>query len=83
MPNSNEETIVHRREIRRRFDRHEIRRLLAEIAARDAGIADLSGSGIDFKVEFHDETEGSPSYRVGIRAVVSITQELSAAEASA
>ncbi|MFE1601594.1 hypothetical protein [Methylobacterium sp. ID0610] len=70
-------TYIHRREVRCFIDRRELERVVREHAARQAGY-DPAASGLTFKVRFEDETEGSPSYKVGTKAVVEIVEELQA-----
>ncbi|MCX5496448.1 hypothetical protein OSH11_17205 [Kaistia dalseonensis] len=72
MPQSTE-TVVHERRVRVRFDRRELELLIAEAAAREAGIL---VTDVVCKVTFEDATEGSPAYRVGVRAVVDIVEKL-------
>lgn len=70
-------TEVHERNYRRLFGRHELQRLLVEAIARelDIPVSDLETAKVE--VDYEDETEGSPSYKVGTRARVHITRKLS------
>ena len=70
-------TEVHERNYCRLFDRHELKRLLVEAIARELDIpaSDLKSADVD--IAYEDETEGSPSYKVGTRARVRITRKLS------
>jgi hypothetical protein len=71
---------IHQRKVTCRFDRVDLRLLVAEAAAKAAGV-ELSGPGVDFDVKFEDVTEGSPSYRVGTKATATITIDMLAAHA--
>lgn len=67
-------TEKHERTIVRTFGRHELSSLL-----EGAALAECPGhDGLTRKVEvqFEDETEGSPAYRVGTKATVKITIDL-------
>jgi len=70
-------TEVHERKYHRLFGRHELRRLLVEAVARELDIpaSDLETATVE--IVYEDETEGSPSYKVGTRARVGITRKLS------
>lgn len=68
-------TEIHEREVFAYLDRQELARLVAQHVAGPHSI-DLADKAIAFEVEFLEETEGSPSYRVGTAAKVRITQKL-------
>ncbi len=68
-------TETHEREVYAYLDRHELARLVASHVAGPHAI-DLADKAVAFKVEFPEETEGSPSYRIGTAAKVRITVKL-------
>lgn len=61
---------VRRREIIAQIDRFELDDLVSAAVAAKA-MVDLKGAEI--KVHFSDVTEGSPPYRIGIKASVTLT----------
>lgn len=65
-------TETHERKCFAYVDRRELEGIVARAVAAEAGI-DLTADGVSVKVAFEDATEGSPSYRVGQTAKVTIT----------
>lgn len=55
----------------------ELERLVADaVAQRVRRGFQIGHPGVAFKVDFQEATEGSPPYRVGTRATVTITEDL-------
>lgn len=74
---------VHERRVRRIFNRHELESVLGHIVhheIRDEFGPDVDVVAVDYKLTFEDETEGSPSYKVGTRCIVDVTERLSSAQ---
>lgn len=74
--------LTHKRETRVVIDRHELRKIIAEHARKGAGLPrcedDEAGAWpTTAKVTLEDETEGSPSYVVGTKAVIVLTEDMS------
>ncbi|MGE7416732.1 hypothetical protein [Methylobacterium tarhaniae] len=57
------------------IDRHELERVVREHAFRQVGY-DPGAKNLTVKVKCEDATEGSPSYKVGTKARVEITEAL-------
>ncbi|MHB8285266.1 MAG: hypothetical protein ACYDD1_11375 [Caulobacteraceae bacterium] len=68
------ERTVHERHVFRRFSCTELEALVADVVLREAQIG--SHVGLKVKVSFEDETQGSPAYKVGTKAVVEVVQDL-------
>ena len=72
-------TEVHERRHRRILNRHELESIISNIVhheIRDAHGADDDVVSVDYKLTFEDETEGSPSYKVGTRCIVDVVERL-------
>lgn len=69
-------TETHERKAVRLFDRHELARILADLVAAEVGMPTGQRDDVKVEVRFEDQTEGSPAYKVGTRAVVTVTQTL-------
>lgn len=56
----------------------ELERIIADAVCRNLGRGPSSpiGGGVSFQVVFEDETAGSPPYKTGTKAVVTITENL-------
>ena len=67
---------THTRTARRIFDRHELMTMLGNAVAAEAGMPGAHDPAIKVKVEFQDQTEGSPAYKVGTKAIVTIEHDL-------
>lgn len=67
-------TETHQRVIRRRFGRNELSALLEDAVMRQCGVTDDEPRKVE--IRFEDETEGSPAYKVGTTATVTITIDL-------
>lgn len=75
---------VHERRVRRIFNRHELESVLGNIVhheIRDEFGPDTDVGAVDYKLTFEDETEGSPSYKVGTRCIVDVVERLSSSKA--
>ena len=71
-------TAVHERKHRILIDAKSLKQIIAERAAKAVnGHPDVTGAGVTYKVEFEDETEGSPPYKVGTKCVVTIIEDMS------
>lgn len=71
---------VHERRVRRIFNRHELESVLGHIVhheIRDEFGPDVDVEAVDYKLTFEDETEGSPTYKVGTRCIVDVVERLS------
>lgn len=63
------------------LDRKQLAQIVAsavaeEIAGRGGGERMLKRRGVSYSVAFEDETEGSPHYKIGTKAVVRIIEDL-------
>lgn len=68
-------TEVNERRHRVIIDRHELKRIVAAAVCEQLGIRPgAHGQTMDF--EFKDETEGSPSYKVGTGCIVDVVENL-------
>lgn len=70
---------VHERRVRRIFNRHELESVLGHLVhheIRDEYGPDADVEAVDYKLTFEDETEGSPSYKVGTRCIVDVVERL-------
>lgn len=70
---------VHERRVRRIFNRHDLESYLGHIVhheIRDEFGPDIDVETVDYKLTFEDETEGSPSYKVGTRCIVDVVERL-------
>ncbi|MGN6144425.1 MAG: hypothetical protein ACTHOP_12630 [Mesorhizobium sp.] len=80
-------TEVNERRHRVIMDRHELKRMICEAVAlrlieEGATTAtEVSEPTFTFKVEFRDETEGSPGYKVGVGIIVNVVEDLKPQEA--
>ncbi|AWN55052.1 hypothetical protein [Methylobacterium sp. 17Sr1-1] len=68
-------TYIHERQVKCFIDRHELERVVREHALRQAGY-DPAAKNLTVKVKFEDDTEGSPSYKVGTKVRVEIVEAL-------
>lgn len=72
---------VHERRHRRILDRRELESVITHVIWHE--ITDLALPGnvlaIDFSLKFEDETEGSPSYKVGTKCIVDVVERLASA----
>jgi hypothetical protein len=68
-------TYIHERQVKCFINRHELERVVREHALRQAGY-DPEAKSLTVKVTFEDETQGSPSYTVGTKARIDITEAL-------
>lgn len=66
---------IHERQVQYFIDRHELERVVREHALRQVGY-DPEAKNLTVKVKFEDETQGSPSYKVGTKARVEIVEAL-------
>lgn len=71
---------VHTRTRSVRFGASELRSLLAAHVAELCGDVRITWPGVTYKVDFEDETEGSPSYKTGTKCVVTIIEDLTPQE---
>lgn len=72
---------VHERRVRRIIDRHELESILGNMVhheIRDEHGPDDDVVAVGYKLTFEDETEGSPSYKVGTRCIVDVVERLAA-----
>lgn len=72
-------TETHTRQHRAIIDHKDLERLVAEAVAGKIGgyqRPTIGRKGVTFDVRFEEATEGSPPYRVGTKAVVTITEDL-------
>ena len=53
----------------------ELQRLLADFICNELGNLRSTWPGVTFKVTFEDATTGSPAYKIGTRAIVTITED--------
>lgn len=67
-------TETHQRTIRRSFGRHELPSLLEGAVLTEC--PGHEGRSRKVEIRFEDETEGSPAYKVGTKATVTITIDL-------
>lgn len=67
-------TEVHERRHRRIIDRDELLSLVSSTVCNELGLG--TKAGITVKVKFDDGMEGAPAYRVGIKAVVDVVEDL-------
>lgn len=68
-------TEVNERRHRVIMDRHELKRIVAAAVCEQLGIRPgARGQSMDF--QFKDETEGSPSYKVGTGCIVDVVEDL-------
>lgn len=70
---------VHERRVRRIFNRHELESIISHMVhheIRDEFGPDDDVEAVDYKLTFEDETEGSPSYKVGTRCIVDVIEVL-------
>lgn len=70
---------VHERRVRRIFDRHELESIISHVVhheIRDEVGPDDDVVAVDYQLTFEDETEGSPSYKVGTRCIVDVIEAL-------
>jgi len=59
------------------LDNKEVERILGEYAVTRTNVfMELDDPRVSFKVDFEDATEGSPSYKVGTKAVVTIKRDM-------
>ena len=65
----------HERTIRVAFDHREVKELMVKAALRSANIESID-SASEVTVKFEDQTAGSPPYRVGTLASVTIVIDL-------
>ena len=72
-----ERRTVHEDHIEARLNSQELNAVILENVAKRANIT-LGRRGVTTKITFEDETEGSPPYKVGTRAKVSITVDYAA-----
>ncbi len=70
-------TLIHELQIKCFIGRKELEQVVREHALRQAGY-DPQAKNLTVKVTFEDEKEGSPSYTVGTKARVEITEALQA-----
>lgn len=68
-------TYINERQVKVFMDRHELQRVVREYALKQVGY-DPEAKNLTVTVKFEDETEGSPSYRVGTKVQVEITEAL-------
>ncbi|WP_242137332.1 hypothetical protein [Sphingomonas sp. TREG-RG-20F-R18-01] len=56
----------------------ELERIIADAICKQLGRGPVSpiGPGVSFQVLFEDETAGSPAYKTGTKAIVTITEDL-------
>lgn len=73
-------TETHERVIRRRFGHNELSALLEDAVMRQCEEVDSAARKVE--VRFEDQTEGSPAYKVGTSATVTITIDLAARKAA-
>jgi hypothetical protein len=70
---------VHERRHRRIFDMRELESIISNIVHHE--IADQAFPGVveavDYKLTCEDQTEGSPSYKVGMKCIVDVVERLS------
>lgn len=71
-------TEVHERKHRIVIDHKALAEVVAKAAAQmvEFGKPRIGAKGTEWKVEFEDATEGSPAYRVGTKAIVTIVEDL-------
>lgn len=72
-------TEVHERRVRRILDRHELESIISNMVhheIRDEFGPDDDVVAVSYKLTFEDETEGSPSYKVGTRCIVDVVERL-------
>lgn len=70
---------VHERRHRRILDRRELESIISNMVhheIRDAQGSDDDVVSVAYKLTFEDETEGSPSYKVGTRCIVDVIEVL-------
>lgn len=70
---------VHERRVRRILDRRELESIISNVVhheIRDEFGPDSDVIAVDCKLTFEDETEGSPSYKVGTRCIVDVVERL-------
>lgn len=69
---------VHERRHRRIFGRHELESIITNWVYHEINDMKLGGEvkAVDYKLKFEDETEGSPSYKVGTRCIVDVVEKL-------
>jgi hypothetical protein len=71
-------TTVHERKHRVIIPHKALERAIAEEAARAVQFDKprITRTGVSYTVTFEDETEGSPPYKVGTRAIVTIIEDM-------
>lgn len=69
---------VHERRHRRIFDRRELESIIINFVHHEIADQHLSGElkSVDYKLTFEDQTEGSPSYKVGTKCIVDVIEVL-------
>ena len=71
-------TTLHERKHRVLIDAKSLKQIIAERAAKAVtGYLNVTDVGVTYKVDFEDETEGSPPYKVGTKAIVTIIEDMS------
>lgn len=68
-------TEVNERRHRVIIDRHELKRIITDAVLAQLG-KEFCPKTMDMKVEFKDETEGSPVYKVGTGCIVDMVEDL-------
>lgn len=75
-------TEVNERRHRVTIDRHELKRIVVDAVLQQMGRT-YCPKTMEVKVEFEDETEGSPSYKVGTGCIVYVVEDLDVAPPAA
>jgi hypothetical protein len=70
-------TETHEQIIRAHIDRRELEKLLVNAVSQKAvGASLFEQHGVKYDVSFADVTEGSPGYKVGTQATVTVTVDM-------
>lgn len=69
---------VHERRHRRIFDKRELESVISNFVHHEIADQNLTGEvkAVEYKLTFEDQTEGSPSYKVGTKCIVDVIEVL-------
>lgn len=68
-------TEVHERRHRVLLDRHQLQGVVTEAVCKEIGVSPKR-AGVTVTIKFEDATEGSPSYKVGTKAVIDVVEDM-------
>lgn len=69
---------VHERRHRRIFDKRELESIITNFVHHEIADQNLVGEvkAVEYTLKFEDQTEGSPSYKVGTKCIVDVVEVL-------